>query len=411
MIPKKILFLHHGGGASGADISLLYLMRGLKNRGITCVVACVKDRGGAVPFYASHGFKAFGCRADFFPHCTGRWYPLWKPSGLHWFLRWTSQYKSACRRILQAIKNESPDIVHLNSLTLAPYLSAISSTNIPAVLHVRERVHAGSFGIRKRWLKKTVPLHASAVVYICKDNRDFLTGDNPVGQVVYNPVDFSEFDKNLMSEGIRRRIDLSTETNLILFLGGSDLLIKGIMPLLKSLQILKEQIRDFKCVMLGTNSTFSSSFFPTLKRKTGNYLGIYSLRQQIENCIVKYDIANHVITLPFTRHVEDYYAIADVVVVPFIEPHFARQIIEAGAMAKPVVGSRLGGIEEVVIDGETGILVEPGDPKALAKGLALILGNPEVSRRMGEAAYLIAAREYDLDVHVNRVIDIYQSIL
>lgn len=411
MKPKKILFVHHGVGASGADISLLYLMQGLKKRGVSCVVGCVKDSSGAIPFYQSYGFKAVGCRAGFFPHTTGGWHPLWKYSGIRWITGWWLQYKSACKRISKLIKEEKPDIVHLNSPTLAPYLPVISSHRIPAVLHVRERVHPGNFGVRKRWLKKVILQYAGAVIYICKDNRDHLTGKHPIGCVIYNPVDFKLFDRNLVSDETRKRMGLTDGAKVVLFLGGSGLEIKGIMPLLKSLRILKQQIPDFKCIMLGTRTTPIQRFFPTLKRKCANFCGIYSLRQQIERSINKYAIEENVISLPFTRNIETFYAMADVVVVPFIEPHFARQVIEAGAMAKPVVASRIGGIEEVVVDGKSGALVAPGDADALSNGLARILENHETGRKMGEAAYLIAREKYALDVHVTQVCEIYESLI
>ncbi len=411
MKAEKILFLHHGVGISGADISLLYLMQGLKKRGISCAVGCINDSSDATNFFEDKGFKAVGCRAGFFPHTSGGWHPLWKPAGIKWMVGWALQYKAACDRITKLIKEEEPDIVHLNSLTLAPYLPVISSLGIPAVLHVRERVHPGNFGIRKKWLKRIIFQHARAVIYICNDNRDHLTGNDPLSHVIYNPVDFDILNKNLVSDDTRKRLGFADDTKVVLFLGGSGLEIKGIIPLLESIRILKHRIQNFKCIMLGTKEIPCSRFIPTLKRKCANLCGIYSLRQQIERSINKYEMEENVISLPFTRNIENFYAMADVVVVPFIEPHFARQVIEAGTMAKPVVASRIGGIEEVGVDEKTGILVAPGEADAPAKGLARILENPETGRKLGEAAYLIAREKYDLDVHVNQVIGVYTSIM
>jgi glycosyltransferase involved in cell wall biosynthesis len=411
MVGKKVLFLHHGIGASGAEISLLYLMYGLKKRGMECIVACTKERGNAIAFFQAEGFKAIQCKAAFFPHTTGGWHPLWKYSGIRWLIGWRLQYMPACRRIAQVLHQIKPDIVHLNSLTLAPYLPLISSYNLPTVLHVRERVQPGTFGVRKKWLKNIVLQHASAVIYICRDNRDHFMGEHPIGRVVDEPVDFNTFNKDLDQKQARKMLGLADETKIILFLGGSGLRIKGIMPLLKALSILKKKMPHFTCIMLGTHKTPSSSFLPTLLRKCANLCGIYSERQQIERSIFRYGLEDHVISLPFVRNVQEYYAATDVVVAPSIEPHFARQVIEAGAMAKPVIASRIGGIEEVVADGETGILVPPGDTSALADGLAEILANSEMGKSMGESAYLIARKRYHADVSTEQVCDIYASLI
>jgi len=60
--------------------------------------------------------------------------------------------------------------------------------------------------------------------------------------------------------------------------------------------------------------------------------------------------------------------------------------LEAAAAGRPSVGTRFGGIPDAVEDGETGLLVEPGDAEALAEALARLLTDPEEARRMGEAA-------------------------
>ncbi len=51
---------------------------------------------------------------------------------------------------------------------------------------------------------------------------------------------------------------------------------------------------------------------------------------------------------------------SDIIVFPSVVPHFARSIIEAGAMAKPSIASNIGGPDELIINGETGLLVPPG---------------------------------------------------
>jgi glycosyltransferase involved in cell wall biosynthesis len=68
-------------------------------------------------------------------------------------------------------------------------------------------------------------------------------------------------------------------------------------------------------------------------------------------------------------------------------PHFARLVIEAGALAKPVVASGLGGPAELVKDGATGLLVPPVDADALAEAVLALIREPVRARAMGEAGY------------------------
>jgi glycosyltransferase involved in cell wall biosynthesis len=73
-------------------------------------------------------------------------------------------------------------------------------------------------------------------------------------------------------------------------------------------------------------------------------------------------------------------------IVPSIWPDPCPTVaMEAMAMAKPVIASRIGGLTDIVADGETGLLVPPNDPGALHHALADLLGDPERRRRMGGA--------------------------
>lgn len=83
-------------------------------------------------------------------------------------------------------------------------------------------------------------------------------------------------------------------------------------------------------------------------------------------------------------HACDALAMLSRLVPPDVEG-FGLVFVEAGACGRPVVGSRSGGIPEVIVDGETGLLVPPGDAAATAEVLARLLGNPETARRLGEA--------------------------
>ncbi len=72
-----------------------------------------------------------------------------------------------------------------------------------------------------------------------------------------------------------------------------------------------------------------------------------------------------------------------------------RSIIEAMALEKPVVATRIRGCREEVVDGETGFLVPVRDAKALAGAIGYLLCHPETARRMGKAGRARAIKLYD----------------
>jgi glycosyltransferase involved in cell wall biosynthesis len=80
------------------------------------------------------------------------------------------------------------------------------------------------------------------------------------------------------------------------------------------------------------------------------------------------------------------------------------------AMARPVVATRVGVIPELVVPGETGLLVPPGDAEALAIALASLLADLSRARTMGERARARAEAEYGLDRWVARTRALYHQV-
>ncbi|MDQ4044368.1 MAG: glycosyltransferase [Chloroflexota bacterium] len=106
-----------------------------------------------------------------------------------------------------------------------------------------------------------------------------------------------------------------------------------------------------------------------------------------------------------------YYRAVDVAVTtPWYEP-FGLTPLEAMACGTPVIGSAVGGITFTIDDGETGLLVPPKDPSALANALAVILGNPERRERMGRAARERVEREFTWATVGQRTAALYDSLL
>jgi len=103
-------------------------------------------------------------------------------------------------------------------------------------------------------------------------------------------------------------------------------------------------------------------------------------------------------------------AACDVVVIPSLSEGFALVAAEAMALGKPVVGTTVGGLVDVVADGETGLLVPPADPEALAAAAARLLHDPAAAIRMGEAGAARAEERFTVARMVHDYLECFAEL-
>ena len=102
----------------------------------------------------------------------------------------------------------------------------------------------------------------------------------------------------------------------------------------------------------------------------------------------------------------------DVVIHSSIRPEpFGRVLIEAMALGRPVIAPRLGGPREIVVDGETGVLVAPRDAEALAAAIAILVGDPARRVAMGRAARERVDHVFDIRHHVHAIEHVLDDVL
>lgn len=100
----------------------------------------------------------------------------------------------------------------------------------------------------------------------------------------------------------------------------------------------------------------------------------------------------------------------DVFVLPSLGEGISNTILEAMATGLPVIATKVGGNPELVIDGVTGFLVEPGDPESMAEKLYLYLKNEDMLKEHGRNARLHAESEFGMDKMVEKYVQIYDSL-
>jgi glycosyltransferase involved in cell wall biosynthesis len=105
------------------------------------------------------------------------------------------------------------------------------------------------------------------------------------------------------------------------------------------------------------------------------------------------------------------YSASDVFVIPSLQEAFGQTALEAAACGTPSVGFNVGGISDVVQDGETGLLVPPGDVPALRAAIMRLLGDRATRERMATAARETVVARFTLRQMTDAYLALYHSVL
>jgi glycosyltransferase involved in cell wall biosynthesis len=134
------------------------------------------------------------------------------------------------------------------------------------------------------------------------------------------------------------------------------------------------------------------------------------LRSEVQAEAARLGIAN-VLRLTGQRDDADaLIAASDLVVLSSVEEGLGSVLLDAMAFAKPVAATSAGGIPEIVVNDETGLLVEPRDGEALGEAIARIVGDAELSARLGAGARARASR-FSIENTVARTVAVYERVL
>lgn len=122
-------------------------------------------------------------------------------------------------------------------------------------------------------------------------------------------------------------------------------------------------------------------------------------------------MAGRVRFLGYRDDVPDVLACCDVVVLPSLFEGLPLVVLEAMAAGKPVVASRIGGTDEAVVHGVTGVLVPPADPMALARAIGALLACPALAAHMAAAGRVRVRQVFGVDAMVARTMAVYDEVL
>ncbi len=141
-------------------------------------------------------------------------------------------------------------------------------------------------------------------------------------------------------------------------------------------------------------------------------VGDGSLRSMLEAKAVSLGIAEDTVFTGFVEHerIVSYFSSIDIFAITSLQESFGVAAIEASSCGLPVVATEVGGLPEVVQNSITGMLVESGNIAAFAEALKSLVENPELRSRMGEAGRNFVKENYEWNVCVDKMLEIYRTV-
>ncbi|MFD2529229.1 glycosyltransferase [Polaribacter marinaquae] len=370
---KKILYVHHSGAMGGAPKSLAFLIKELDKTIYEPVVWMMRDgvardlfieAGAEVVFNKNkwlqpfHGTTVSGMNPMlFFKNIIG-----YLPTYFH------------AKKVLNRIK---PDIVHLSTTCLFHFAKAASKLdkNIRVISHIREPLLPNFFGniLANQNLK-----YVDFFVAISKnDAKPFLNIKNNVS-VIYNFVNIDEYNfDSLTRKKIRNELKIEDKNRLLVSYFARVSAENGVSNILK----LAKELPNVQFAIFG-----------------------FKNQSSYEKEILNNKVSN-VLLMPMVDNVNDYLCASDLLISPFIEPHFSRAVVEASAIGLPSVVSNVGSQNELVKNNNTGILY---DTVIEAKEAILFFDkNREVIKDYGANARNFAEKFFSAKLNSKKTFELY----
>jgi len=214
----------------------------------------------------------------------------------------------------------------------------------------------------------------------------------------YDRIDINKFRSNVTvsRDAVREEFSITKEQPLIGIVGNLQRW-KGQMTVVEAVHLLKDRYPGLRCLLVGDSSKIAKDdvqYYDELISK----IKAYSLRENIIITGFRTDVANLLNAMDIFIHAS-------------IRPEpWGLVVLEAMAMGKAIIASNDGGPVEMIVNGESGYLVEPGKPETLAEKLDLLLADPSLRRDMGQNA-LNQMQEKFSNIDIAFIENLYQDLI
>ena len=323
--------------------------------------------------------------------------------------------RSTSKKLIELNRISPFDVVHTN-LPLVPSFAVPEELETALVCTVHstwkgeaEAIKSEGFGrlnLNEKFMlefnaflrssEKKLMKRADALIavsqYTKKELTEFYNISEEKIHVIYNGVNTQKFKPpNRNKTELRRELGLNPDRKMILFVGRL-YSRKGLPTLLQAAQMV---VKDFK----NTQFVISGGGFKQNEEK----LRKLARQQGIE------DNVSFVGYFPDEK-LPDLYAAADIFVLPALYENFPFAILEAQSTGLPVVSTRVGGIPELIIDSQSGLLTEPSDHEQLADAITKLLQDSSLAEKLSKKARQLVEEKFAWPLVTSQVIDLYQKI-
>lgn len=365
---KKILYISNFGDVKGGgEISLLTLIRELDRDKYEPHII--------IPEPGNMKEKA----AELGTECTVLEIPgLGNP--IHWI-----KFLLEARKFSTFLKNHEISLVHANTNTRKFIFSGLAArlAKIPCVCHVRVMDSDGYFEKAVLTLFDRVITNSDATAgkYMrFKGSREKVI-------TVHNAVDLDDFKPGPPSAEIRASLGAGPDDILACNVGFLHE-FKGHRYFIEAAHLLRES-NSIKFAIIGDG--------PMMDECTA--------------LVKKFGVENSVFLAGQRNDVPDIMRSMDMLVLSSNAEHFGRVIIEAMACGKPVIGTRAGGVPEIIDEEKTGLMVPPRNPEAMAKAIARLAKNRDLRESMGVLGTKVAVERFSASIHADAIQRIYDALL
>jgi glycosyltransferase involved in cell wall biosynthesis len=296
-------------------------------------------------------------------------------------------------RLARFLRRNRFDLVHLNNSVERnhPWMLAAVLAAVPCVTHER--------GINQRlsreagWLARRL----SAIICISsavRHNLERLGLSDCDLVTIPNGLDPADLPVRKGREAVLAEFGIPPNARLI-GLVGNIRAWKGQEVVLHAMEIVARSHPDVVCLLIGHYSDVDLAY-----------------KHLVEQTIIDRRLERNVVVTGYRANVPDYVAALEILIHASILPEpFGRVLLEGMALRKPLVASRGGAVPEIVDDGVTGLLFQPGDAEDLAAKLMILLESAEQARLMGEAGYERLRTQFDIKTNAQKTMAVYQRLL
>lgn len=292
-------------------------------------------------------------------------------------------------QLVQSVRRVRPHVIHLHDgADYRLFLALMGLREFPWVVTIHdatphlgeEDFYAGWEGRLQQWIRR----NASGIIVHGEEQRQILVrnGRLEAGKIEVVPHGAYDFYRRWLQPGIVE------ERSSVLFFGRIRR-YKGLDLFIQAEPLITAQVPDAKFVIAGSGDSLEPY----------RRMMVHPQRFTVYNYRIPYD------------EVAELFQKASVVALPYREASQSGVLALAYAFGKPVVATQVGSIPEMVEDGETGLLVNPDDPRALAEAIVRLLGDDSLRARMGRRARERAESDLSWNRLAKKVLKIYESVV